>query len=132
MRQSKFTNEQMPDRKDELRKLAVGDIFHANSSNGASLICLVLSVTGETIQSRTVTTQVYIEFDRRTGNAEWGEDRIMCIIDSITPLPVEIHNTMLGLDRKFRLERNLERLRLTDAEKRALVFVASHYPSNQL
>ncbi|WP_428671162.1 hypothetical protein [Reyranella sp.] len=122
----------MPDREDELRKLAVGDIFHANSPNGASLICLVLSVTEEAIQSRTVTTQVYLEFDRRTGNAEWGEDPIICTIDSITPLPVEIHNTMLGIDRKFRLERNLERLRLTDAEKRALVFVASHYPSNQL
>jgi len=34
MRKSKFTDEQMPDREDELRKLAVGDIFHANSPNG--------------------------------------------------------------------------------------------------
>jgi hypothetical protein len=122
----------MPDRESALRKLAVGDIFHANSSNGASLICLVLSVTEETIQSRTVTTQVSLEFDRRTGNAKWGEEPIICTMDSVTPLPVEIHNTMLEIDRKFRLERNLERLRLTDAEKRALVFAASHYPSNQL
>jgi len=122
----------MPNRESELRKLDVGHIFHAHSPNGAGLICLVLSTTEETIQSRTVTTQVYLEFDRRTGNAEWGEEPIICTIDSVTPLPAEVHNTMLEIDRKFRLERNLERLRLTDAEKRALVFVASHYPSNQL
>jgi hypothetical protein len=122
----------MQDRESELRKLSVGDIFHAQSPNGASLICLILSVTEEMIQSRTVTTQVYLEFDRRTGVAKWGDEPIICTIDSIMPLPVEIHNTMLEIDRKFRLERNLERLRLTEAEKRALVFVARHYPSNQL
>jgi hypothetical protein len=122
----------MPDRESELRKLAVGDIFHANSPDGASLICLVLSVTEGTIHSRTVTTQVYLEFDRRAGNAKWGEEPIICTIDSVTPLPVGVHDTMLEIDRKFRLERNLERLRLTYAEKRALVFVASHYLSNQL
>jgi hypothetical protein len=122
----------MADRKTALGKLAVGDIFHAESPNGASLICLVTSVTETTIQARTVTTQRHLEFDRQTGIAEYGDEPIICTVDSTAPLPVEIHNVMLGIDRKFRLEQDPERLKLNDAEKRALVFVDSHYSSNQL
>lgn len=39
---------------------------------------------------------------------------------------------MRGLDRKFRLESNIERLKLTDDEREALLFVASYYPKNLL
>src|SRR4051812_33722470 len=102
----------MRDRKELLGNLAIGDIFHANSPNGASLICLVVSVTESTIHARTVTTQTQLEFDRQTGVAVWGDDQVPCTIDSTAPLPVEIHNVMLGLDRKSRLERNPERFKL--------------------
>lgn len=122
----------MPDRKTALRSLSVGDVFHANSPNGASLICLVLSVTEKAIQSRTTTTQMYLEFDRQTGVAKWGDDSIICTIDSTAPLPVEVYKIILEIDQKFRLDRNLERLRLTDEEKRALLFVDSYYASNRL
>lgn len=47
----------MDDRKDALRLLAVGEIFHAEAPNGASLICLTLAVTETGIHARTVTTQ---------------------------------------------------------------------------
>jgi hypothetical protein len=122
----------MLDRKAELDKLAVGDIFHAEAPNGASLICLVVSILESTIQARTVTTQRQFKFDRHTGVAESGEDRVACTINSIAPLPVDIHNVMLGIDRKFRLERDPERLKLNEAEIRALLFVDSHYSSNPL
>jgi len=91
------------DRKDQLARLVVGDIFHAKPSSpeGASLICLVVSVTESTIHARTVTHQMQTEFDRQTGEGVWGDDRIPCTIDSTAPLPVEIHNVMLGLDRKI-------------------------------
>jgi hypothetical protein len=122
----------MADRRTLLRTLAVGDIFHAESPNGASLICLVISVTEATIQSRTVTTQCHLAFDRQTGIAAWGDLPILCTVDSIAPLPAEIHNVMLGIDQKFRLEQDPERLKLNDAEKRALIYVDSHYSSNML
>lgn len=122
----------MGDRNAALDALCIGDIFHAESPNGASLICLVMGVTDTTIHARTVTTQTYLDFDRRTGVAEWGDDRIPCTVDSVARLPADIHNEMLGIDRKFRLERDRERLKLTDAEKRALLFVDSHYSSNRV
>jgi hypothetical protein len=122
----------MADRKAALNNLASGDIFHAESPNGASLICLVMSVTEATIHARTVTTQKHLEFDRQTGTAKWGDESVPCTVDSVAPLPVDIHNVMLGIDRKFRLEQESERLKLNDAEKRALLYVDSHYSSNQL
>jgi len=131
----------MVDRATLLAKLDVGDIFHAQSPNGASLICLVLSVGTSTIQARRVTTQEDVEFDRRTG-VKLGDDRaVPCMIDSVVALPSEIHNTFLELDRKYRnlmamdeksRFEDLERLKLTDAEKKALLFISSHYPSNPL
>jgi hypothetical protein len=122
----------MADRVAVLNNLAVGDIFHAESPNGASLICLVMAVTKTRIQVRTVTTQTHLEFDRQTGIAEWGVERVPCVVNSVAPLPVDIHNVMLGLDRKMRLEQDPERFKLNDAEKRALIFVDSHYSSNRV
>lgn len=115
-----------------LQTLVVGDIFHATCPNGASLICLVMSVTENAIHARTVTNQVYFQFDREIGIAKLGDEPVLCTISSVAPLPGEIHNVMLGIDRKFRLEQDLERFKLNDAEKRALVWVGSHYSSNPL
>jgi hypothetical protein len=115
-----------------LQSLALGDIFHAESTNGASLICLVTSVSELAIEARTVTTQIRIRFDRHTGKAVWGEHDISCSIDSIARLPSEIRSVLLGIDEKFGLERNVERLRLTDAEKRALIFVDDYYAANRI
>src|SRR5579862_1198505 len=122
----------MIDRKASLRPLAVGDIFHAKSPNGASLICLTTSIDDTTIHARTVTTQIDLQFDRETGVAQWGYDMVPCTIDSVAPLPPEVHAVLIGVDNKFRMERDPMRLKLSDAEKRALVFVSSHYPMNPL
>jgi hypothetical protein len=138
----------MSDREALLRRLVVGDIFHARflpvDQPGPSLICLVTSVTESSIQARTVTTQFVFQFDVKTGEAEsideraflrQKEEKAVCAIVSIAPLPVDIYNVMLGIDRKFRLEsvdRNPERIKLNDAEKQALIFAASHYPENPL
>jgi hypothetical protein len=51
-----------------------------------------------------------------------------CTIDSIAPLPVDIHNVMLGLDRKMRLRFE----KLSREEKDALLFIADFYPSRPL
>ncbi|WP_416046880.1 hypothetical protein [Cupriavidus basilensis] len=121
----------MTERETLLQKLDVGDIFHAESPNGASLICLATRIDEAIIYARTVTTQYRFQFDRRTGGAVCGDGSV-CFIDSVAPLPLEIHNVMLGIDRKYRLEREEERFKLNDVEKKALIFVDTYYRENQL
>ena len=113
-----------------LTRLLVGDIFHAKCPNGASFICLVEGVTDDRILARRVTTQDNVEFDRNTGTTLGNE--VPCTIDSIAPLPLAIHNIMLGLDRKMRLQRDPEKFKLTKEEIQAISFVNEYYPSNPL
>lgn len=118
------------DKKTKMENIAVGDIVHATSSSAPSLICLVIAVTIEAIDVRTITTQKPIRFNRNTGTAKLeGTTTIKCSIDSVEPLPVNFHNIMLGLDRKMRLSGSVG---LDEDEKRALLFVHSHYRSNPL
>jgi hypothetical protein len=123
------------DRKTMLGNLVAGDIFHAedpNATNPPSLICFVVSVLETSIRARRVTTREYLQFDRQTGVAQSGSEAGPCTIDSVAPLPVDVHNVILGLDRKSRLEQNPERFRLSDAEKQALLYAGPHYRSNRL
>ncbi len=120
----------MPDRETLLGRLAVGDIFHAESPEGHSMVCLATAVTETTIKARTVTHQVHLAFDRRTGVARWHERDVVCTINSVAPLPIEIHNVFLGLDRKMRLEQDPERFKLSRAEIDAISFVDKYYPEN--
>jgi hypothetical protein len=122
----------MSDHSKLLSKLVIGDIFHASSQNLSSLICLVMSVSQTNLKARTVTTQIELEFDRCTGVACWGDEAVPCSIDSVVPLPVDIHNIVVGIDRKFRLEVKESRLKLNDAEIQALIFIDSYYAANLL
>lgn len=86
-------------------RLAVGGIFHGNSPNGASLICLVTSVTDTATHARRVTTQEYLQFNRLTGAVEMDADQIPGRINSTCPLPDDIHDIMLGLAQNSALKR---------------------------
>jgi hypothetical protein len=118
----------MADHKAKLSRLVAGDIFHAECPSGASLICLVEAITNEKIEARRVTTQDHVTFELSTGLSLPDNGETRCMIDSIAPLPVDIHNVMLGLDRKMRLRF----AKLDRAEKDALLFVADFYPANPL
>ncbi|WP_148663410.1 hypothetical protein [Bosea vaviloviae] len=115
-----------------LDRIVVGDIFHAKTSNDASLICLVTGLNEKYIESRTVTNQKYVQIDRTTGLGKMGTGSVDCFVDSLAPLPVAIYNEMLGLDRKFRLAQNEDDLKLTDSEKNALLFIYSFYAERPL
>lgn len=120
----------MANRATELGRLLVGDIFHAACPNGASLICLVEVIAADRIQARRVTSQDHWEFDRVTGRTIGLETA--CIIDSVAPLPRQIHDVMLGLDRKMRLQRDPEKFKLDREEMQALQFTAHYYRANPL
>ena len=112
-------------------KLAVGDIFHVEFPNGARPICLTMSVDESTIRARSVTNEQYFEFDRQTGAgiAVWQDQRTPCTILSTRPLPVDIHNVILGIDRKHRLAEDKADHKLNDDEIKALLYVAKHLES---
>ena len=131
----------MIDRNTCLANLSVGDIFHAEYPNGASCICLVLSVNQTTIYARRVTTQQTLSFNRQTGVEEAAADQPQAVIDSVAPLPPEVRNTFLEMNKKYETLMSmdetsrfadLEQHKLSDAEKKALIFVYSHYSSNLL
>lgn len=131
----------MTDREASLRKIAVGDIFHARATNDASFICLALQVREKTIFARRMTTQSVHEFDRTTGIE--GPEHSPLIIDSIEPLPADIRDEMLGLDRKYQEDEQHraedsnwkmpdEEAKLTAEQIRTLLFIAKFYSAHPL
>jgi|SRR3954463_2250738 hypothetical protein len=108
-----------------VKNIAVGDIFDAKCPNGARPICLAVAVTDSIIRARSITNDQHFEFDRLTGTGVviFNGKESSCAIHSATPLPLDIHNILLGLDRKSRLEEDPERMKLNEDEKRALLYV---------
>ncbi|CAN0644649.1 conserved hypothetical protein [Burkholderia cepacia] len=138
-----------PGKRQALRSLVVGDIFHAHfvqwpQSDGPSLICLTTSITDDAILARTISTQVCFSFDRNTGHSRsWAppiylpttSESLVAVIDSIAPLPSTVHNALVALDRHLRLGQfssNPDKGHLTAEHKEALLFIAKHYPENPL
>jgi hypothetical protein len=128
----------MADRKKLVADLDVGDIFQAEYPNGAKCICLVLSVDDAAIKARRVTSQENLEFDRQSGLEKADNGEPLAVINSVAPLPTEIHNVFLALDQKYRavhgqreiFEKNPEYFKLTEAEKNAFRFIDTHYATN--
>ena len=88
----------MVDRETALRKVAVGDIFHARSSNRASLTCLVTAIDEGVIRARRIHTQDDVQFDRNTG-FELGKAHTR--IDCVAPLPPEVHTIFVEFDKRY-------------------------------
>ena len=130
----------MTDREAALRSIGVGDIFHAQAPGGVSYPCLTLQIRENAIFARRVTTQSVHWFDRETG-IEVDDDRI--VIDSVAPLPDDIHEIMLGVDRLFREAEHRraedpdwkpaeDYFHLTKDQIRAFSFIAEFYPAHPL
>jgi hypothetical protein len=128
----------MPDRATALRNLTVGDIFHARSANGASLVCLITAVDGDTICARRIHTQDDECFDRNTG-FELGKKHTK--IDCVAPVPPDIHRILLAMDRKYQelmalvrqgVELTLDQTRMTADEKRASRVIDQHVAANPI
>ncbi len=128
----------MPDRETALRNLAVGDIFHARSSNGASLVCLVTALDHDTIYARRIHTQDDERFDRNTG---FEVGKVHTKIDCVTPLPPDIHSIFVGMDWRYQdayakvrqgIEVDPTEARLTADERRAHDFLRQHIEANPI
>jgi hypothetical protein len=114
-----------------LSRLVRDDLFHADAS-GVSLPCRVLEVTDTIIKARRVTTQELLTYDRHTGVEIVTDGSAVSVIDSVEPLPSDIHDAMLSLDRKSHLIHCLDDVKLLPHEIDALVFIGDHYAENPL
>jgi hypothetical protein len=119
------------DREELISKLAVGDIFHASFSNEAVRMCIVTSVNSDAVMARAVTTQEIFSFDRVFGRAQSIEGAI-CTIDSVYPLPREIRDVLLEIDRRYGGEPGPDGLPLSIIERRALLDAMELFSSNPL
>ena len=129
----------MPDRAKALRDLSVGDIISAVAPNGARPFCLVTGVTATAVQARSITTRIQLTFDRRSGIAKFdnatvhrNDDIVPYTIDSVAPLPRDIHDAILNLDRRFGSGGNTEELALSKDEQQAIIFALKHYDANPI
>ena len=112
--------------REKLCRLVPGDIIHGKCPEGPSLICVVESVTFDRIEVRCITLQDKLAFDIETG-LTMGND-VLCTLDSIAPVPCDVHDVLLGLDRKMRLSEPP----LNRAEIDALIFVGRFYRAHPL
>lgn len=128
----------MSDRRTALRNLSIGDIFHAQSRNGASLVCLATALDESVISARRIHTQDGLQFDRNTG-LEIGKPHTR--IDCVAPFPPDILDIFLEMDRKYQqlmelvcqgVELTLEQTRMTSDEKRASLFIDEHVAANPI
>jgi hypothetical protein len=129
----------MSDRENALRNIAVGDILHArNAQTGASLVCLVTGLDDAAIYARRIHTQDDVRFDRNTG-AKIGTGSTT--IDCVAPLPPEIHNTFLAMDRRYQDAHALihqgsdmdpKFARWTTEERHAHRFLDEHIEANSI
>jgi hypothetical protein len=108
-----------------LRTLSIGDIFHATAGNSASLLCVVTSVAETTISARRITSQSDLKFDREAGVCDRGAD--YGVIDSIATLPDWAEQALRGLDQRWGAGGDTK---LTEPERRALLFVGQFYAAN--
>jgi|SRR5215469_16108922 len=126
------------DRETALQNLAVGDIFHAQSPNGASLVCLVTSVDGDTICARRIHTQDDLQFDRKTGlELDEPHSRIDCAVR----LPHAVYNVLVAMNRRYQaahalisqgIEVDPKEARYTEDERHAHDVLHDHIAANPI
>ncbi len=113
-------------RADVLSTVQEGQLIHGRGDRGASMLLHVLAVTDTTICAWRLLTGGHEAFDYQTGRGD------RCQLDSIAPLPPDIHETIFNLDRRQRSCTNVEDAKLTTAEREAFVFIHHFYLANQL
>ena len=87
---------------------------------------MVTDADAKTITARTVTTHMYLVFDRVT-MTELSGGKSVVTVDSTKKLPDEIYDLMLEIDWKYDPSNPVQDGKLTRAQMDALIYVAKHY-----
>ena len=119
----------------KLKLLETGDILAARVPGGNNIPFLVVTADANSINARAITSQIPLVFDRSTGEALDDPDdhpRRVWRISCVQPLPLEIHQLMLSLDRRMRLGSNGITNPLDEGDKRALLYVGDYFEANAI
>jgi hypothetical protein len=117
----------------KLEGLEAGDVFNVLCPNGASWLFLTLSTSSGRIVARNITSQKLHIFCKESGRLENATDHESeCVIASVAPLPVDVHQVLLGLDRRYRIGQKPECFKLTKEEIEAFLFLDKHHKDNPL
>lgn len=113
-----------------LSRLSAGDIFHSEYPNGTPQLCIVTAVTSLFVHAWDIPRGQDYLFDKASGTCEAGEERLICRIVCVAPLPAAVRATFLGMYERYRFGEGEERLKLTLDERASLrmldEFVAAH------
>ena len=83
-----------------LDSLKIGDIFHARSTSGAKLTCIVTDVDHQFIIGKRITSEFHYCFDRKTGLMQ-DKSINPCIITTVAQLPEHIQAVLLEINLKY-------------------------------
>ncbi len=119
----------MTPREQALRRIRDGDLFNVDGDHGHPITCLATLITETTIFARSITHQVNFEFSRETGIGKGEKYVLGGTIQSVAQLPADIHDTLIGLDRRYR---SPDPGPLSKAEKVALSFIDDFYDAHPI
>src|ERR1700712_2269304 len=89
-------------RKKKVGNLKIGDTFHATSSAGRTLGCIIFDRDTKNLYCHRMTTTEYFIFDRENG-ISIGDMAEVSTIDCVEPLPTVMHDVMVALYERFRI-----------------------------
>ena len=128
----------MTDMEKALSSLKIGDIFHADSSSGAKLVCLVTDINNVFIIGKRITCLDYLQFDKTTGLLQ-NDGVAPGVVTVVAQLPHDIHEIMLQINQKYggpvdpkRLVTDPASYRLTRSQIDALCFISDFCETHKI
>lgn len=110
-----------------LENVRSGDFFFVQCGGNARATCIMTSISGFAVYARSITTQMILQFDIRTGEGNSGEGDYACKVVSVVQPPANVAEVLNNIDRKYRLLNAPEGVRLLKREIEALIYVDDHY-----
>lgn len=121
----------MSRRAQALEAIKVGDLIFGLGAGGQDKLLLVSKVDADGFSARHVTTQMLYRFNRDGRTRVYADGGYVTIV-STTPLPADLYEVALGLDRKFAARPEYPDSILSQAEIDLLLAYKEHFNANLL
>jgi len=114
-----------------LNAVKVGDVIFGIAEGGQPKLLLVYEADDEGFSARHVTSQTSARFGR-DGKSSWAPDGGSCVIVSTAQLPFDMHETVLGLDRKWAAKPEYPDTKLSSAEIKLMTSHRAFFEAHRL
>jgi hypothetical protein len=130
---SRIGGRQAMTRQEHIARLSPEDFLYAIYPNGATRVCIVTSIDPVKLMARSITTQETFSFDRESGESSpAGDDGAVCKMVSVHLVPTDVRAHLEEIDRRYVASRDVDALRLSESERKALLDADSLFRSNPL